>query len=99
MTKEELFIKCNVNESHSDWDEKIDNWYSVEIFRIMHGGRLPTKEDTQIKFIFDFLEKRKDFDWWYDNVMMKDNWGSLFLTAKRLIYKHSDSIISEINKQ
>lgn len=36
MTKEELFEKYNINESHSEWDDVIDSWYSVEIYKLLY---------------------------------------------------------------
>lgn len=29
MTKQELFKKYNIDETHSEWDNSIDNWMSV----------------------------------------------------------------------
>ena len=98
MTKEELFKKYYIDESHSEWDNQIDNWVSVEIYRVMHGGNLPDNKDTSIKYITDFLDKRnKDFKWWAMNVMCRKDWGSLYLTAKRLVYSLSEQIIAEAN--
>lgn len=97
MTKEELFKKYNINESHNIWENKIDNWMSIEIYRIMHNGNLPPKKDMSTKWVCDFLDKRHDIEWWKKNVMKFEYWGSLFLTAKRLICTMSDEILKEIN--
>jgi hypothetical protein len=93
MTKQELFKKYNINETHSEWDNQIDNWMSVEIYRIMNDGNLPTQDDTSTKWITDFLDKKNDMRWWVKNVMSRPDWGSLFLTAKRLVYFLSEQIL------
>jgi len=41
MNKKELFKKYSINESHNVWDDSIDNWSSVEVYRVMHDGNLP----------------------------------------------------------
>lgn len=96
MTKEELFKKYNIDESHNIWDDSIDNWYSVEIYRIMHDGNLPPGNDMSAKWVIDFLDNHYDMDWWVENVMSKPNWGSLYLTAKRMVYKLHEEIINQI---
>ena len=98
MTKQELFKKYNINESHNVWDDKIDNWYSVEVYRIMHNGNLPPQYDTSIGWVTDFLDKKEDMKWWVKNVMSRDNWGSLYLTSKRMVYQFANQIIQEQNK-
>ncbi|MCH8067812.1 MAG: hypothetical protein IID16_00865 [Candidatus Marinimicrobia bacterium] len=95
MTKNELFEKYHINESHSKWDSKIDNWMSVEIYRIMHDGNLPG-DDTSTKYFTMFLDKTKD-DEFMSKLMTRDDWGSLYLTAKRCIYSLSDKILIELN--
>ena len=98
MTKQELFLKYNIDETHSEWDNQIDNWMGVEIYRIMHGGNLPPQNDKSVKWILDFLDKKNtDFKWWIKNVMNRPDWGSLFLTAKRLAYSLSEQIIADSN--
>lgn len=97
MNKEELFEKYNINESHNQWDESIDNWMSVEIYRIMHNGRLPNQNDTSIGFVCDFLDKRYS-DWWNENITIRKDWGSLYLTAKRIIYNHYQEILKDKNE-
>jgi len=92
MTKEELFKKYSINESHAEWDEQIDNWYSVEIYRLMHNGKLPEAGDESIGWVLDFMDKRKDMAWWASNVMTKPNWGSYLLTGKRMVYRYSEAI-------
>jgi len=92
MDKEVLFAAHQINESHGKWDDILDNWNSVEIFRIMHSGKLPISEDESIDFVVLFLKKSKhDLAWWAKNVMRRPDWGSLFLTAKRIVYKHYNS--------
>ncbi|MEO8236349.1 MAG: hypothetical protein ABI549_13100 [Flavobacterium sp.] len=98
ITIEQLFEKYSINESHSQWNDKIDNWISIEIFRIMHNGRLPTEKDFSPVYILDFLKKKNsDFKWWTEEIMTCDDWGSLYLTSKRMLYRNAYSILSEIN--
>lgn len=93
MTKEELFEKYSINESHNTWDSMIDDWMSVEVYRIMHEGNLPPQNDKSVKWITEFLDKQEDMAWWVKNVMTRKDWGSLYLTSKRMIYQLSDEII------
>lgn len=92
MTKKELFEKYSINESHNVWNNKIDNWMSVEIYRIMHDGNLPDENNLTVKWICNFMDKTKE-DWFMANLMDRDDWGSVYLTAKRMIYRHSDLIL------
>lgn len=95
MTKKELFEKYNINESHSEWNQLIDNRMSIELYRFMHNGDLPNENDDSVKWITDFLDKKNDINWWIINVMSRQNWGSMYLTAKRLVYSLSDQIIAD----
>jgi hypothetical protein len=98
MTKKQLFEKYNINTSHSTWNDLIDNRMSIEIYRLMHNGNLPPENDMSIRWILDFLDKAKnDMKWWSKNVMSRRDWGSLYLTAKRMVYSLADQIITEIN--
>lgn len=63
MTKKELFLKYNINESHNEWNLGVDDWTSVELYRIMHDGELPDPEDLTVIWICDFLDKQKDMKW------------------------------------
>lgn len=99
MTKEELFKKYSIDKSHDIWDDRIDNWMSVELFRFMHGGRLPNTKDVSLKYITDFLDKQKDGKWWVANVMVRGDWGSLYLTAKRMVCRYFEALVDEINAQ
>jgi len=96
MTKKELFKKYSIDESHSKWDNQIDNWCSVEVYRIMHNGDLPLQDDMSVKWVTDFLDRQHDMEWWVKNVMSKENWGSLYLTAKRMVYSFADQLIKDI---
>jgi len=78
------------------FESMIDNWMSVEIFRFMHGGRLPVETDNTWKYITDFLDKSNDIKWWAKNVMVRPDWGSLYLTAKRMVYKYQEPILKEL---
>ena len=99
MTKYELFKKYSIDESHNVWDNSIDNWVSVEVYRIMHDGNLPPKDDLSVMWVCDFLDKKSDIEWWKKNVMSKPRWGSLYLTAKRIIYSFADEILKALNKK
>lgn len=99
MTKEELFEKYPIDNTHDVW-EYIDSWMSVEIYRIMHEGKLPPKDDVSVGWVINFLDKsKKDISWWAENVMCRRDWESLFLTAKRMVYRFSDEILEEINNK
>lgn len=98
MNKQELFEKYSINETHAEWDNHIDNWISVEIFRIMHDGKLPDKNDLSVKYITDFLDKLKDVEFIKKLRTERKDFGSLYLTAKRLVYDLSEQILTEINK-
>lgn len=95
MTKQELFKKYSIEEKHNVW-ESIDSWMSIEIYRLMHNGNLPPEGDASTKWILEFLDKIKnDVPWSVKYVMSRSDWGSLYLTAKRMIYKLSDEILIE----
>lgn len=100
MTKEQLFEKYSINESHSEWSNIIDNWMSIEVYRIMHNGDLPNKDDINTKWITDFLDKTDDLKFVFDlrRNRKEDDFGSLYLTSKRMVYRHSESILKELNK-
>ncbi len=97
MNKEQLFDKYGINSSHDVWDNSVDNWMSVEIYREMHGGNLPGQDDASTKYILDFLDKTKDKVWMPAFMTRQPRWGSFFLTAKRLVYKLHETILEEIN--
>jgi hypothetical protein len=96
MTKKQLFEKYSINETHNVW-EATDNWMSVELYRIMHDGNLPPQNDTSTKWIIDFLDKVKSDMKFFAKLRQRqpDDFGSLFLTAKRMVYSLSDQIIEE----
>ena len=85
MTKEELFEKYSINESHATWDNLIDNWISVELYRIMHDGNLPPSGDMSVDYITDYLDKVLDDIEFAKKMMARKDFGSLFLTAKRMV--------------
>lgn len=98
MTKEQLFEKYSVNESHNVWDNSIDNWMSVEIYRVMHDGNLPSQGDETTKWVIDFLgEAKKLSNFWRKEIMTRKDWGSLYLTSKRMVYRFSENILFELN--
>ena len=98
MKKKELFKKYSINKTHNVWESSPDNWMSIEIYRIMHDGNLPPQDDLSIIWVCDFLDKETDIKWWMENVMSQPRWGSLYLTAKRMIYHFADEILKELNK-
>lgn len=94
MTREELFKKYSIDESHNAWEPAVDNWYSVEVYRAMHEGKLPPSDDNSVGYITDFLDKchaEPDF------MTSHKNWGSLYLTAKRMVYSLQHEILKTIN--
>jgi len=94
MTKKQLFKKYSIDKSHAEWDNQIDNWMSVEIYRLMHNGNLPSENDISINWIIDFLDKMKNMKYVAKIIKRKDC-GSLYLTAKRMIYRFADEIIKQ----
>lgn len=99
LTKEQLFERWFIKSPFAkEWDDVIDNWYSVEVFRFMNDGRLPTEKDTTWQYLIDFMEKKRDKAWLIDQMFMVPNWGSISLTASRLVYRHADLILVEFNQ-
>ena len=94
MTKKELFKKYSITESHSAWDNQIDNHMSIEVYRIMHNGNLPPKDDMSVKWVTDFLDKVNRDEGYALKLMTRkqDDFGSLFLTAKRMVYSFADQL-------
>ena len=66
---------------------------SVEVFRAMHNGKLPEEGDISVMYVINFLDKAKDNPKW---LMGLKHWGSLFLTAKRMVYSLQEQILYEI---
>ncbi len=94
MTKEQLFKKYSINESHSEWDNQIDSWMSVEVYRLMHDGNLPPKDDLSVKWVTDFLDKIKNDTIYAVKLMSERNdFGSLYLTSKRMVYSFAEQLI------
>lgn len=85
MTKKEIFKKYSINESHNIWDDRIDNWMSVEIYRVMHNGNLPPSNDKSTDWVYEFMAATERDEFMFE-FMKRPDWGSLYLTAKRLIY-------------
>ena len=96
MNKKQLFEKYSINETHNVW-EATDNWMSVELYRVMHDGNLPPQNDTSVKWITEFLDKVKSDRKFFAKLRQRqpDDFGSLFLTAKRMVYSLADQIIAE----
>lgn len=98
MTKEELFKKYSIDESHSKW-EGVDTHMSIELYRLMHDGALPPPNDISVYWIIEFLDKTKDGAFMRKLMMSKFEWGSLFLTAKRLLYQVHQQILESANRK
>lgn len=98
MTREELFAKYHIEDSHNEWDNSIDNWMSVEIFRIMHYGRLPQEGDTSILYVLDFRDRFQADDKFRSRILARQDWGRLRLTSSRMICLYADSILKELNQ-
>jgi hypothetical protein len=96
MDKKELFDKYSVDESHNVW-QPTDSHMSIEIYRIMHDGKLPIPEDKSVKYITVFLDNMKEVGKFTKEIMKREDWGSLYLTAKRSVYMLHREILKEIN--
>ncbi len=75
--------KYGLDESHGTWDAHIDNWYSVEVFRLQ-TGKLPIEGDNEKQVFMDFLDNKE-----LHFKLLKDrgiNFGSIYLSAKRALY-------------
>jgi hypothetical protein len=96
MTKKELFDKYKITEKHNKWDNVVDNWMSVEVFMEMHDGKLPEQDDYSIAYVLEFLDKMKNDLSYGMKILHGKNGGSLFLTAKRMVYCYADQILEEI---
>ena len=94
--KKELFEKYNIDESHNTWDNSIDNWMSVELYRVMHNGKLPGDDNSSI-WACEFLDKIKNDSEFIKLIIQRGDWGSLYLTAKRMICTLHESILNETN--
>lgn len=94
MTKKELFEKYSINESHNVWENAIDNWMSVEVYRAMHGGKLPPNDDLTTGWIVNFLDEVHNSP---EKHFGSENFGSLYVTSKRMVYRFSEQILEEIN--
>ena len=94
MTKEELFKKYSINETHKEWDNAIDSWMSIEVYRHEHDGNLPPDDDLSVGWVTDYLDKTNSGKY---NAEMFTNpdFGSMYLTAKRMVYKFAEQLIRE----
>jgi len=93
MNKQQIFKKYRIDQSHAQWDNTIDNWYSVEIHKIVTGQlpiNIPSSKLKAIKPYTDFLDSAEK----YRDKLIKDDpvngplrFGSCYLTSKRMIYR------------
>lgn len=95
MTKQELFTKYKISKGHEQWNNTIDNWFSVEIYRRMHDEQLPPPDDFSIAWVCDFIDKTEDPEYFFS----LNNPGSHFTTAHRMVYRHADAIVKELNER
>ena len=93
MSKEELFSKYGVSAGHNRWDNTVDNWFSVEIFRETHNGDMSKTDDIDPLYVLDFLDKTKDAKYFFGLT----NPGSMFTTAHRMVYRYADQILEALN--
>ena len=89
MNKEELFKKYSINDSHNEWEPIIDNWNGVEIYKTIKGN-LPNSNDEDILEFIDQCEEDYSF------TRKFTNFGSMYLTAKRSVYRYSDEITMQL---
>jgi hypothetical protein len=73
MNEKQLFAKYHINKSHCVWDNKIDNWSSVEIYRIMHDGELPPPDDTSTLWVCEFLDFMEKDPVFLAKIMKRDS--------------------------
>lgn len=90
-TKQGLFKKYGINESHATW-ENIDSWMAVELFRLMND-RLPNDADNDFIYAMEFLYRVKSDEIFFRKFFSNVHFGSLYLTAKKIIYRFSDDIL------
>ncbi|MDO8997220.1 MAG: hypothetical protein Q7U77_11385 [Sediminibacterium sp.] len=98
LTKESLFKKYKIAPSHKVWID-YDSWMLIEIYRLMNDGKLPAPDDNSVLLVVNFIDKIfSEPKWWADIMGKREDWGSLFLTAKRSIYRFADEIILQMNQ-
>lgn len=92
-----LFQRYAIRETDNQWQDSVDGWCSVEIYRLMHDGQLPPEGDKSVSWVTRFLDKliTKD-EWWFTIVMARKDWGNLVTTARRLVYMCADEIVKEL---
>ena len=84
MTKNIIFKELKIDESHNEWQENIDNWYSVEALK-EQTGILPNGEYNELENMIDFLRNKNLH---FRLIRTRGNeFGSMYLSAKRFIYR------------
>lgn len=87
----DIFQKYGINDSHSEWNPSIDNWVSVEVYRVMHDGNLPEPDNLDMQYVLDFLDKCDHEEGYFPHLMeTRTDAGSLYLTARRMVYRYKD---------
>ena len=77
-TIKQIIKKYRLDDKHKIWEHQIDNWMSVEVARVVLG-RLPEKGDSARELAMEFLDNEEKY-------LGNKNFGSMYLTAGRMIY-------------
>jgi hypothetical protein len=88
MTNEQIINKYHLDKSHSAWDIVIDNWYSIEAFRLQ-TGKLPNEDgapNDSKQVMMDFLDNQ---DLQFNLLRQREDFGSIYLSAKRCLYRYT----------
>lgn len=96
MNKEELFKKYCIVEKHNKWDDPVDNWTSVELYKLMHDEDLPSENNDDLKWVIEFLNKLEEDKLFCSKMFRRKDFGNLYLTAKRIIYRFANEILTEL---
>lgn len=92
MTKEQVIKRYHLDNSHKQWDDMVDNWYSVEAFR-QQTGLLPNDVNAptdSLRVMMDFLDNKE-----LHLRLLTDKgleFGSMYLSAKRYLMRHIDKL-------
>ena len=80
-----LFKELHIDDSHNTWNDLIDNWFSVEAL-LQQTGELPNGQYNDLEEMINFLRNK--------NLHFKllnergNEFGSMYLSAKRFIRRH-----------
>jgi hypothetical protein len=97
-TKQQLFNKYKVDESHSSWLQ-MDNFISVDLYRIMNNGNLP-ENDNNLLYVLEFLDNMADVIKAKEYMIKYPNyWGSYYMIAKKMIYRYHETILEQLKEK